>query len=610
MHDYLPTDSQLCGICGSVDFAAYFQPPVQGEVYSKSLTDVITYKEKDMGSRASIKYKAKHCKFCYLAYMATEGMPLRLPDDAIVSISSFCWGRNRGLDGTDFDATYCIRVIARVGVYETDGYIQLLKDDAKILGLSSHFRARVPTEVGFDMTKARTWLEICRTGHEGFCSTSGQKPNEQTPSPQPRDLIAIDLINMSLCHMPQGSDFIALSYCWPATPYLTLKRANNQELFKKDALLNHMNELPGTVQDAIICSRELPLQYLWIDALCIMQDDKDHKEKQLRQMDRVYSCASLTLVCAYPVARVPDMMTSYEYALSFYTYRDVSYPTDILNAFEGVSAVLSEAMGTSFWQGMPESILPNALCWQLRGPFRRRRMQAPGQPLPSKPLFPSWSWAGWESRVNLNYHVDVKTYQSEAEWFIVNDDSVATPLNVLNEGEPFRYSKHRPPPIEVFLPKIVPRVEVDATSPEWRDARILACCTTCTSFLIDGTRHLLNTIHEKLWPQAANYAIKDSQGVTAGCILLPHDFLATHGVESLEFEFILLCSSLQERHTGSRRPLLYFDEMVYPVRDWCTLNVMLISRLEGYKAIRVGVGIVHEDAWINSDPGTAFVELL
>jgi len=740
MHDSLPTDSQLCHTCSSVDFAAYFQPPNHGEVYSESSIGVITYKERDLGSRASIKHKGKHCAFCYLTYMATDAIRFNVPDDAIVGISSFCWGRNRGLDGTNFDATYCIRVIARVQDRGPVGYIQLFEDDVNLLGLSSHFRARIPREVGFDMAKARMWLDICRTCHDGFCSTSGQKPDEPTPSPQPLDLLAIDLINMSLCHMPHGSDFTALSYCWPATPYLTLKRVNYQELFEKSALLNNMNELPGTVQDAIKCARELPFQYLWIDALCIIQDDKDHKEKQLRQMDRVYSCASLTIVCAYPVARgssdpcdglpgyrkpnknrersfktvgnlrmmvaspcadeviiltrwdtrcwtfqehhlsrrllyftptqvyfqclcstfcedvvcenvnrtaykapgstlwspkaqfsvaedrndewgewklsraplrtVPYMMASYENALRSYTYREVSYPSDILNAFEGVKAVLSEAMRTSFWQGMPENILAQALCWMLNGPFRRRRIRTPGQPIPSKPLFPSWSWAGWDSRVDLNNYMAINTYQSEAEWFIVNENSFATRLDVLNQGETFRYSQHRPAPIEAFLSKIVPRVEVDATSPEWRDARILACWTTCTSFLIDGSLHSLDIQHERLWPESANYAIKDGRGVTAGCILLPHDFLETYGVESLECEFILVSRSLRQRQTDFQKSLQYFDEMLYPLRDWCTLNIMLISRLEGYKALRVGVGIVHEDAWINADPRAAFVELL
>jgi hypothetical protein len=68
-----------------------------------------------------------------------------------------------------------------------------------------------------------------------------------------------------------------------------------------------MDKLPHTIQDALDCARELPIRYLWIDALCIVQDDDNHKDKQLQQMDRVYSCAVVTIVCAYPVARdTPD----------------------------------------------------------------------------------------------------------------------------------------------------------------------------------------------------------------------------------------------------------------------------------------------------------------
>jgi hypothetical protein len=735
----LHTGSQLCDTCSAVDFATYFQPPNHGEAYSENSIGVITYKERDLGGRDEIKFKAKHCAFCYLAYTATDVERFKVADDAVVSISSFCWGGNRDSASTGLIATYCIRVMARVQDRGAVGYIQLLADDANRLGLPSCFRARIPRGAGFEMAQARTWLEICRTDHGSLCSTPGRNPDERKPSPQPLDLLAIDIVDMSLCCMPQGSDFIALSYCWPAISYMTLKRANCQELFAQNALLDNMHLLPGTVQDAIKCAQELPFQYLWIDALCIIQDDKDHKEKQLRQMDRVYSCASLTIVCAYPVARgsndpcdglpgyrkpnqdrernaklvgglrmmvvspcvdevlnctrwdtrcwtfqehhlsrrllyftptqvyfqcscnafcedivsenvsrsaykapgstlwslkvqysvsedkndewgqwtlsraplrtVPDIMESYVNALRHYTYRDVSYPSDILNAFEGVRAVLSEAMHTSFWKGMPESILAQALCWMLSGQFRRRRSRPPGQP-PSKPLFPSWSWAGWESRVDLNNFMAINTYQSEAEWFIINEDSVATRLNVLNQGVPFHYSQHRPASISNFLPQIVPRQEVDATSEKWRDARILACWTTCASFLLDGSRHLLDTQHERLWPESANYAIKDVQGVTAGCILLPKDFITSHGVQSLECDFILISKSLRQRQTKFQKSLQYFDETVYTLRDWCTLNVMLISRLGEYKALRVGVGIIHEDAWINAKPGITFVKLV
>ena len=299
MNDPLSVRSQLCETCSTIDFPSYFQPPAQGENSSENAVGRVIFKEKALGIRAEIRRKGIHCGFCYLAYEATNAAG----DDTTISMSSIFCGSNRDIDGKDMVPTYYIRLISDSRGALTTGYIQLLADDAHLLRLSRDFLARVSRVAGFDMAQARRWLDTCRTEHGSQCSTLSGDLDEELPPPQPVDLLAIDLVNNSICAMPQGSDYVALSYCWPAKEYLTLKQFNRKALFEPGALLRNLDKLPGTVQDAIKCAQELPFQYLWIDALCIVQDNNDHKDKQLRQMDRVYSCAALTLVCACPVAR-------------------------------------------------------------------------------------------------------------------------------------------------------------------------------------------------------------------------------------------------------------------------------------------------------------------
>lgn len=319
-----------------------------------------------------------------------------------------------------------------------------------------------------------------------------------------------------------------------------------------------------------------------------------------------------------PLRGIGLMLRSYEIALSEYTYREISFPTDILNAFEGVRAVLAQAMETDFWQGLPEIFLDQALCWVLRGPFRRRRTP-PGStnPLPPAPLFPSWTWAGWASAVNLNYYIAIDEYRKEAEWFIVNDDSIATRLDVLpRRVATIKYSldgnKNVAPPVtdmKKFLPNIVPRHEIDPGSEKWREAKTLACWTTSCEFIIDGTIHSLNG-HERVWHQSVNLAIKDEKGATAGCILLPEDFADDCVDKPQKHEFILISRSLRRMETEFQRNLQYFDEDLYASRDWCTLNVMLISRPVGDVALRIGMGVIHEDAWANANLKAAFIRLI
>lgn len=57
--------------------------------------------------------------------------------------------------------------------------------------------------------------------------------------------------------------------------------------------------LSRTITDAIWLTRQLGYRYLWVDALCIVQDDPI-KEKMihLTRMDAVYNCSKLTIVAA------------------------------------------------------------------------------------------------------------------------------------------------------------------------------------------------------------------------------------------------------------------------------------------------------------------------
>lgn len=52
------------------------------------------------------------------------------------------------------------------------------------------------------------------------------------------------------------------------------------------------------LHDAIRMTRELEIPYLWIDSLCILQDDISDWERNSSSMDKVYGSARLTLVAA------------------------------------------------------------------------------------------------------------------------------------------------------------------------------------------------------------------------------------------------------------------------------------------------------------------------
>lgn len=56
-----------------------------------------------------------------------------------------------------------------------------------------------------------------------------------------------------------------------------------------------LGTLSQTVQDAILVTRKLGVRYLWVDALCIVQDDESSKNKEIDRMGKVYANAVLTI---------------------------------------------------------------------------------------------------------------------------------------------------------------------------------------------------------------------------------------------------------------------------------------------------------------------------
>lgn len=57
--------------------------------------------------------------------------------------------------------------------------------------------------------------------------------------------------------------------------------------------------LPRTIEDAIYLTEKLGYCYIWVDALCIVQDDPaEEKNKSLKRMDAIYNCSALTIVAA------------------------------------------------------------------------------------------------------------------------------------------------------------------------------------------------------------------------------------------------------------------------------------------------------------------------
>lgn len=86
----------------------------------------------------------------------------------------------------------------------------------------------------------------------------------------------IDVINNSIIRpTPEGGKppcYVALSYPWGNAKQGQLTRDLETEAEKDDGLC-YVGPLPRTIDDAIEVTKMLGIRYLWVDRLCIVQDD-------------------------------------------------------------------------------------------------------------------------------------------------------------------------------------------------------------------------------------------------------------------------------------------------------------------------------------------------
>lgn len=145
---------------------------------------------------------------------------------------------------------------------------------------------RTDSETTFKLIKH--WLQECDAQHP-MCKIP------EISHWLPSRLIYIgtnELPALQLCESaPPGSPYASLSHCWG--DYTPLKLLLSNFVTFKQQLPDA--ELPRTFHDAISVARQLSIQYLWIDSLCIIQDLKEDWAKESVSMDQVYSNAVLNI---------------------------------------------------------------------------------------------------------------------------------------------------------------------------------------------------------------------------------------------------------------------------------------------------------------------------
>ncbi|KAF4944055.1 hypothetical protein FSARC_14775 [Fusarium sarcochroum] len=131
------------------------------------------------------------------------------------------------------------------------------------------------------------WLRDCRENHPA-CP-------QNTDVFLPKRVLAVgdassERIQLRVVSGQKGS-YTALSHCWGGR---IEERTTKRNLRTHEEGLRYY-DLPLSFQHAVTVTRDLGLEYLWIDALCIIQDDKSDWEQESGNMAAIYKNAYLVL---------------------------------------------------------------------------------------------------------------------------------------------------------------------------------------------------------------------------------------------------------------------------------------------------------------------------
>lgn len=420
----------------------------------------------------------------------TEGMIKRVKDgQKVVSARNYVpnsrrrririsWGRSGQVNGSKnkkWEELYLLYVPSRNLRPPDTGTNLLLDEEANFLAQDSSRDIH---------SWIKSWIELCEKKHR-----NAYRPTEANGRKAFFDLLretwfcVIDVEKMCLTSLELNDEnkpeaYVALSYVWGTDqenkhqghqPDFMKKKEDHRTLQsnimkRKDDHGIIMEKLPRTIQDAIKLvqnlGRKLKVRFIWIDSLCILQDNNFKSWKlNAEKMDLIFGNAYFTICAAdgdsstglraiNPEKRSPLMTTKikddlellvssspetviqrsrwstrgwtfqerilsrrcvvfaggriylqcrennyddsnmswssdwrksplcivqklqdcpiwfYTTCIELYTGRNLTEPTDILKAFNGVSRVIEEHMCAPFLFGLPSSHFDFALLWR------------------------------------------------------------------------------------------------------------------------------------------------------------------------------------------------------------------------------------------------------
>lgn len=267
-----PSDPEyLCEACRHINFASLFcMNSERRKILMRHLS-------------AEQLRQNESCSFCRLIVFGLLEDGFLLEHDQTLRLYLDSRYEPEDLDYTPAIPSISILVENKTAREKSDSYIHIIEFGTQPLQgrlISPYFTSKD--------CPPREWLETCESEHS-------ITPRDATAG----SLTLIDVQERCTVHATIPCRYAALSYVWGQVKQMQYMKDTRDILEKPGSLQSDEVELPQTIKDAIDLTALLGIPYLWVDSLCILQDDSPHKSSILKAMGRIYGEAVVTIVDGY-----------------------------------------------------------------------------------------------------------------------------------------------------------------------------------------------------------------------------------------------------------------------------------------------------------------------
>ncbi|KAF2821428.1 HET-domain-containing protein, partial [Ophiobolus disseminans] len=173
------------------------------------------------------------------------------------------------------------------------GYVHIHRHNGPLVGLSKELveRAKELVETPeLDMKLLRGWIETCEIMHGETCNKPMTLRGANTI-----EILLIDVLEHKVVFSDTSTRYLALSYVWGRAPVFMTTMDTLTDVLQPGFLDDKLSQV---VADAMRVVEGLKERYLWVDTICIVQDDPDHKVAQIQNMDIIYGRSVATIAAA------------------------------------------------------------------------------------------------------------------------------------------------------------------------------------------------------------------------------------------------------------------------------------------------------------------------